>query len=164
MRIGELAKRADINVDTVRYYEKAGLLPPPPRLPNGYRDYGTPHLERLAFIRHCRALDMSLEEVQRLLDFVSQPDADCAVINQIIDSHLERVQVRIANLRTLESQLMMLRNQCQEQKTVAECGILQELVAAAQDEGCICHPTPRDENKATKRHSNHRDGSEPEDP
>jgi DNA-binding transcriptional MerR regulator len=63
MRIGELAKRADIKVDTVRYYEKAGLLPPPPRRPNGYRDYGKLHLERLAFIRHCRALDISLEEI-----------------------------------------------------------------------------------------------------
>lgn len=145
MRIGELARRADIKVDTIRYYEKAGLLPPPPRQPNGYRDYAIPHLERLAFIRHCRALDMSHEEIHQLLDFITRPDADCAAINRLIEGQLQRVQGRIANLRTLERQLLLLRNQCQDRNTVAECGILQELVSGAQEEGCICHPATQNE-------------------
>ncbi|MBT3012277.1 MAG: Cd(II)/Pb(II)-responsive transcriptional regulator [Candidatus Thiodiazotropha sp. (ex Lucina aurantia)] len=140
MRIGELAKRAAMKTDTVRYYEKTGLLPPPPRRQNGYRDYGTRHLERLAFIRHCRALDMSLADISRLLEFVTHPDVKCDAIDRLIEGQLIQVQARISSLRTLESQLLVLRDQCHDQKTAGECGILQELVAAAHDGGCVCHP------------------------
>jgi Cd(II)/Pb(II)-responsive transcriptional regulator len=129
MHIGELAKRAEMKVDTVRYYEKVGLLPPPPRQSNGYRDYATSHLERLAFIRHCRDLDMSLDEIRQILDFIAHPDADCIAIDQLIENQLTRVRERIANLCTLESQLLKLRNQCKNRKTISECGILRELGA-----------------------------------
>lgn len=71
MRIGELASRSGMKADTVRYYEKTGLLPAPPRLPNGYRDYGPAHVERPAFIRHCRTLGMSLDDVHPV--FSQQP-------------------------------------------------------------------------------------------
>jgi Cd(II)/Pb(II)-responsive transcriptional regulator len=145
MRISELAKHAGIKIGTIRYYEKAGLLPLPPRQPNGYRDYAMPHLERLAFIRHCRALDMSLMDIQQLLDFITHPNANCAAINQLVESQLRRVQGRIADLHTLESQLLMLRSQCQDQKTVAECGILKELVSAAHDKGRVCHQEVQNE-------------------
>jgi Cd(II)/Pb(II)-responsive transcriptional regulator len=129
MQIGELAKRAEIKVDTVRYYEKAGLLPPPPRQLNGYREYASSHLERLAFIRHCRDLDMSIDEIHQMLDFIARPDTNCIAVDQLIENHLERVRERIANLCTLESQLLILRNQCKDQKTVSECGILRKLGA-----------------------------------
>ena len=145
MRIGELAKQTDIKVDTVRYYEKAGLLPSPARRPNGYRDYEDQHVERLVFIRHCRALGMSLADVRHLLEFVAHPDADCTAVDYLIDDQLARVQARIASLRRLEQQLHALRTQCSTQKTAGECGILQELVAAAHDEGCVCHPDSFDE-------------------
>ena len=144
MRIGELAKKADLKVDTVRYYEKAGLLPPPPRRSNGYRDYGEPHVERLAFIRHCRALGMSLADINRLCEFVVHPDTDCAAVDRLIDDQLACVQARIAGLRVLEQQLLALRTRCSNQKTAGECGILQELVSAAHDEGCVCHPAASD--------------------
>lgn len=140
MRIGELAHRADLKVDTVRYYEKAGLLPLPPRRPNGYRDYGEHHVECLAFVRHCRTLGMSLADVKSLLELAAHPDADCTTVNRLIDDQLMHVQARIASLRTLEQQLLVLRTQCNSQKTAGECGILQELVAAAQHEKCVCHP------------------------
>lgn len=141
MRIGELAKRAAIKVDTVRYYEKAGLLPLPPRRPNGYREYGSGHLERLAFIRHCRALDMPLKDVRRLLDLLAHPWADCRDADRLIDEQLARMQERIAHLDILERQLQSLRTQCTSKTSSAECGILQELVAAAQGDGCVCHPS-----------------------
>lgn len=139
MRIGELAQSTGVEVDTIRYYEKAGLLPPPPRQGNGYREYGERHIERLAFIRHCRALDMPLADIKRLLDFVAHPEADCGDINRLIDEQLERVRERLSSMQALEKQLVALRAQCGENHTAQECGILQELVAASHDEGCACH-------------------------
>ena len=141
MRIGELAKRTDIKIDTVRYYEKVGLLPPPPRRLNGYRDYGMPHLERLAFIRHCRALNMPLEDIRQLFGLLDHPEADCEMANCLIDEQLGRVRERMASLRTLERQLQALSTQCSAQASAGECGILRELVSASHNEGCVCHPS-----------------------
>ncbi len=92
MRIGDLAKATGVDIETIRYYEKVGLLPEPGREANGYRTYRQAHLEQLAFIRHCRALDMSLESIRRLLDFVAHPEAECGDINQLIDAQLARVR------------------------------------------------------------------------
>lgn len=135
MRIGELGQATGVDVETIRYYEKARLLPPPARAANGYRAYGAAHLERLSFVRHCRALDMSLAEIRHLLDFVAHPEADCGDINRLIDEQLARVRARIASMRALERQLAALRAQCGENLRAGECGILHELVAAAGDEG-----------------------------
>lgn len=139
MRIGELAQTTGVGVETIRYYEKAGLLPTPPRHSNGYRDYGEHHGERLAFIRHCRALDMPLAEIGRLLDFVTHPEADCRDINRLIDEQLARVRARLYSLHALEKQLAALRARCKIGQVAADCGILHELVAAAHGEACACH-------------------------
>lgn len=139
MKIGDLARATGVEVETIRYYEKAGLLPAPARAANGYRSYGVPHLERLAFVRHCRALDMPLADVKRLLDFLGSPQADCGDINALIDSQLARVRARLASLRALERQLAALRDSCDANHAVHECGILHELVAAAHGEACACH-------------------------
>jgi Cd(II)/Pb(II)-responsive transcriptional regulator len=139
MRIGELGQATGVDGETVRYYERTGLLPPPSRQANGYRDYGPEHLERLAFIRHCRALDMPLAEVKRLLDFVAHPEADCGDINRLIDEQLARVRARLKSMHALEKQLAALRARCDAGHVAAECGILHELVAAAHGEACACH-------------------------
>lgn len=139
MRIGELAETTGVDVDTIRYYEKSGLLPPPPRRNNGYREYGESHIERLAFIRHCRALDMPLIEVKSLLDFVAHPEADCGDINRLIDTQLERVRKRLTSMQALEKQLVALRAQCGKNSKARKCGILRELVVASHDERCGCH-------------------------
>ncbi|MBK7136299.1 MAG: Cd(II)/Pb(II)-responsive transcriptional regulator [Rhodocyclales bacterium] len=144
MRIGELGRAAGVDGETIRYYEKAGLLPPPARALNGYRAYGAAHLERLAFIRHCRALDVPLAEIRRLLDFVSHPDADCGDINRLIDAQLTRVRARLKSMRALEKQLAALRSRCEAGHVAAECGILHELVAAAHGEACACHASAPD--------------------
>lgn len=139
MRIGELAESTGVDVETVRYYEKAGLLLPPSREANGYRSYGKTHLERLAFIRHCRALDMPLADVARLLKFVEQPTSDCGDINVLVDNQLGRVRARLKSMRALEKQLTALRKQCGELHSTNECGILHELISAAHGEACACH-------------------------
>lgn len=141
MHIGKLGQATGVDIETIRYYEKQGLLPPPARTPNGYRTYDSAHLERLAFIRHCRALDMPLAEIKRLLDFVARPEADCRDINRLIDEQLARVRARLKSMRALEKQLTTLRARCEAGHTAAECGILHELVAAAHGEACACHPT-----------------------
>jgi Cd(II)/Pb(II)-responsive transcriptional regulator len=139
MRIGDLAQMTGVDVETIRYYEKAGLVPPPAREANSYRIYGPPHIERLAFIRHCRALDMSLAEIKRLLDFIAQPEADCGDIDRLIDEQLVRVRARLKSMRVLEQQLAALRARCESGHHAAGCGILHELVSAAQGEVCACH-------------------------
>ena len=140
LRIGELAKATGVEVETIRYYEKSGLLPPPGRSGNGYRAYGKDHLERLAFVRHCRALDIPLAAVRQLLDFVANPQSDCGEIDQLIDSQLMRVRARLASLKALERQLSSLRSRCATRHLAGDCGILHELVAAAHGESCACHP------------------------
>jgi Cd(II)/Pb(II)-responsive transcriptional regulator len=135
MRIGELGKAVGVDIETIRYYEKAGLLPSPARQANGYRTYGEAQLERLAFVRHCRALDMPLVEIKRLLDFLSQPMAACDDVDRLIDQQLTRVRTRIKSLRALERQLSALRGCCATPHVAADCGILHELVTAARQEG-----------------------------
>jgi Cd(II)/Pb(II)-responsive transcriptional regulator len=139
MRVGELAESTGVAIETVRYYEKSGLLPPPMREANGYRSYGKMHLERLAFIRHCRALDMPLADVMRLLNYLDRPATDCGDINVLVDEQLVRVRARLKSMRALEKQLAALRKQCTEPHATNECGILHELVLAAYGEACACH-------------------------
>lgn len=139
MKIGELAQAIGVDVETIRYYEKSGLLPPPARESNGYRRYGPPHLDRLAFVRHCRALDMPLADVKRLLDFLVHPGGDCADVDGLVDEQLRRVRARLASMKALERQLVRLRSRCDSRHAGGACGILRELVAAAHGEACACH-------------------------
>jgi Cd(II)/Pb(II)-responsive transcriptional regulator len=140
MRIGELGRLTGVDVETIRYYEKERLLPEPERSDNGYRVYAPLHLERLSFIRHCRSLDIPLNEVKRLLEFVEHPDADCGDIDRLIDTQLAKVRARLKSLKALENQLSALRGRCGAGHMAGECGILHELIAAAHREGCVCHP------------------------
>ncbi|TBW32569.1 Cd(II)/Pb(II)-responsive transcriptional regulator [Azotobacter chroococcum] len=134
MRIGELARATGVDTETIRYYEKAGLLPAPARGSNGYRIYGTEHLERLAFVRHCRALDIPLAEIRRLLEFLLHPETNCTDVDRLIETQLERVRARLASLQALERQLSALRGRCATGRLAGDCGILRELLAAAQEE------------------------------
>lgn len=155
MRIGELGQAAGVDVETIRYYERTRLLPEPARRANGYRAYGEPHLERLVFIRHCRALDMPLAEVRRLLDFLGQPLAECSDVDRLIDQQLARVRTRIRSLRALERQLSALRRCCATPQVAADCGILHELVTAARQEARTGdrHAADADDRTARRRSS-----------
>ena len=109
MKIGDLSKLTQTSVETIRYYEREGLLPEPSRTDGNYRIYGEAHAERLAFIRHCRGLDMTLDEIRQLLRFKDDPASDCGDVNALLDAHIGHVADRIRELRALEKQLKSLR-------------------------------------------------------
>jgi Cd(II)/Pb(II)-responsive transcriptional regulator len=129
MKIGELAKLTDCQVETVRYYEREGLLPPPARSDGNYRVYTQAHVERLTFIRNCRSLDMTLEEIRSLLSLRDSPQDQCENVNALIDEHIQHVNARVASLQALQTQLLELRQRCTD-GTLEHCGILQQLEAS----------------------------------
>ncbi|MNP11117.1 HTH-type transcriptional regulator ZntR [compost metagenome] len=132
MKIGELAKITGCPVETIRYYEREGLLPEPARSEGNYRQYDASHVERLSFIRHCRSLDMTQDEIRILLGLRDSPEADCGTANRLIDEHLHHVEVRIAELQSLRHQLTDLRARCSGTGNSEDCGILRELQQPAE--------------------------------
>ncbi|WP_317203189.1 Cd(II)/Pb(II)-responsive transcriptional regulator [Janthinobacterium sp.] len=142
MKIGELAKRTGCDVETIRYYEKSGLLEEPPRSAAGYREYKDGHQERLQFIRHCRSLQIGLADIRLLLELKSNPAAGCDGVNDLLDHHIERIKGQMESLRLLQEQLLALRHQCATPQSIQECAIMQNLSEAAGDQDCVCHPTP----------------------
>lgn len=127
MKIGDLSARAGTAVGTIRFYEREGLLSEPARTASNYRVYDDHHVERLAFIRHCRSLDMALDEIRVLLALKEAPDESCEAVNHVLDEHIEHVAKRIRELKALQKQLVALRGQCAQARDVAHCGILSGL-------------------------------------
>lgn len=138
MKIGELAARAGCEVQTVRFYEREGLLEEPAREPSGYRRYEERHLTQLSFVRHLRSLDIPLPEVRQLLDYAAEPDQSCAQVNDLLDGHIALVKQRVQALRVLERQLVALRRTC-DGDTSHPCAILQSFNSAAREQACACH-------------------------
>jgi Cd(II)/Pb(II)-responsive transcriptional regulator len=139
MKIGELAAQAGCDVQTVRFYEREGLLAEPEREPSSYRRYAARHLQRLQFIRHCRSLDIPLPDIRELLSFAAAPDRSCAQVNALLDQHITTVQQRLKAMRVLERQLVALRKQC-DGDTSHPCVILESFMTAAEEHACACHP------------------------
>lgn len=139
MKIGELATKTGCEVETIRYYEKSGMLAAPERTSNGYREYQSHHQERLQFIRHCRSLQMSLADIRILLDLQSNPAAGCQSVDNLLDSHIVEVQARVKMLLDLEQQLLTLREQCSGPHSTRDCGILQNLSVPTDQHECVCH-------------------------
>ena len=127
MKIGELALAGGCDVQTVRFYERAGLLPKPGRTASNYRTYGPGQVERLQFIRRCRSLDMTLNEIRALVRFVDAPQENCGEVDGVIDEHLQHVERRLSELEALRARLRALRRQCRKVQSAAECGILNRL-------------------------------------
>ncbi|MBW0234639.1 MULTISPECIES: Cd(II)/Pb(II)-responsive transcriptional regulator [Pseudomonas] len=127
MKIGELAKLTDCQVETIRYYEREKLLPEPARSDGNYRLYTQAHVERLTFIRNCRSLDMTLEEIRSLLNLRDSPQDQCQSVNALIDEHIHHVKARIDGLLALQVQLLDLRQRCSQGLDKDHCGILQRL-------------------------------------
>jgi DNA-binding transcriptional MerR regulator len=139
MKIGELTAHAGCDVQTVRYYEREGLLDEPTREASGYRRYGEQDLTRLGFIRHCRALDIPLGEVRQLLALAERPAQSCAGVDELVERHIALVSQRIELLQALQQQLIALRRSCVGDAGRG-CAILQSFMTAAQDHACACHP------------------------
>src|SRR5881397_3342877 len=100
--IGVLATHTGCNIETIRYYERVGLLPAPARSSGGYRLYGTGHLKRLAFVRRARTLGFSIDEVRTLLSLADERKRPCAEVRVVAETHLKDVHAKIADLKRME--------------------------------------------------------------
>lgn len=127
MKISDLSKLTGVSSDTIRYYEKIGLLPAPRRNENNYRSYTEQHVKYLRFIKNCRQLDMTQEEISRLLHLATNPFEPCNEVNQLLTEHIQHVQERIQDLQQVEALLSTIREQCLHPNQVQHCGILEGL-------------------------------------
>jgi Cd(II)/Pb(II)-responsive transcriptional regulator len=142
MKIGELAQATGTDIQTIRFYEREGLLPAPARTAGNYRDYAAEHVQRLAFIRHCRSLDMALSEIRVLLRFKDAPREDCGEVNTLLDQHIGHVAQRIRELKALERELKQLRSECGQAREAKDCGILEGLSRHALQAPGAAPPKP----------------------
>lgn len=131
MKISELANATQTQAETIRFYEREGLLPQASRTESNYRFYDESSIERLAFIRHCRSLDMALEEIRTLLRFKDAPNDQCGDVNALLDAHIGHVSTRIRELKAMEKTLKAMRLQCRDAQSAKDCGILNELTKSA---------------------------------
>jgi MerR family mercuric resistance operon transcriptional regulator len=123
MLIGELSGRTGCNIETIRYYERIGLLPPPPRSAGGHRLYGVDHLKRLTFIRRGRQLGFALKEVRGLLAMVDGGGQTCDEVQALTLAHLDEVRRKIADLKAMERVLDAMAAEC-EGGTVPACPVI----------------------------------------
>ncbi len=126
--IGDLARATGVAVETIRYYERIGLLPAPARTAGNYRSYDAAHQRQLSFIRRSRDLGFTVEQVRALLDLAARTDRDCAEVDRIARGHLEDVERKIADLEGLRSELHDMIDHC-GRSTVAECRIVRSLTS-----------------------------------
>ena len=124
--IGKVAARTGCNIETIRYYEKESLLPPPGRTEGGHRIYTTAMVERLVFIRRCRELGFSMTEIRGLLSVVDGEQVSCERVKHIAEIHLQDIRSKIADLRKMERTLDDLSNQCSGED-VPDCPIIEVL-------------------------------------
>jgi Cd(II)/Pb(II)-responsive transcriptional regulator len=127
MKIGDLARRFDVPVETIRYYEREGLLSPAARTGSNYRLYTPKDADRLGFILNCRALDMAQDEIRVLLRVLDDPKADCGDVTAMLEEHIAYVRKRLEELKSLDTQLRRLRTLCTSSNAAKDCGILQNL-------------------------------------
>ena len=125
----DLVHKTGLSADTIRFYEKKHLLEPSFRGDNNYRYYQDNALKRLIFIKRCRALDISLKEIENLIELEQKPQQDCSAVNQLIDEHLKQVEQKIIELQKFQIQLQQLRQSCATQSTIDDCQILRHLEA-----------------------------------
>jgi DNA-binding transcriptional MerR regulator len=130
LAIGDLARATGTKVETIRYYERIGLLPAPPRTQTGnYRSYTADHLARLGFVRRSRDLGFTLEQIRALLDLSDRRDSDCGAVDAIARAHLDDVERKISDLHALRRELREIIGRC-KRGTVADCRIIEALSPA----------------------------------
>ena len=126
-RIGDLARHTGVKVVTIRYYEQAGLLHACDRSTGNYRVYASEHLNRLRFVRRCRELGFSIEQIKNLLSLSNAESPSCAGICDIAADHLRDVESKIADLTRHASELRQMRNTCNSKSPSRECRIIATL-------------------------------------
>ncbi|MCF2917614.1 Cd(II)/Pb(II)-responsive transcriptional regulator [Pseudoalteromonas elyakovii] len=127
MKIGQLSKVSGCSIQTIRYYEKEGLLNLPSRSEGNFRLYDDRALKELEFVKHCRSLDIPLADIKTLLELKNKPEESCSSINNLIANQLELVNQRIKELKALKSELQIMKKACSSDNTVEKCGIMRTL-------------------------------------
>lgn len=132
MQIGAIAERTGVNIETIRYYERIGLIPKPTRSGGGHRVYEQVHEQRLTFVRRSRELGFSLDEVRALLHLAAGDNSNCAEVYVLAARHLGDVRQKLADLRRMERVLKSLAAEC-AQGTIPHCPIIETLSAPVRD-------------------------------
>lgn len=127
MTIGQVARKAGVGIETIRFYERKGLLNDPARKESGYRQYESDVIDRLAFIQQAKTLGFSLGEIHELLSLKSRPDSSSREIKKIAEAKLEDIETKIKMLKRMQSTLKKLTRQCHGQDPVSECPILEAM-------------------------------------
>ena len=127
MKIGELSKVSGCSIQTIRYYEKEGLLSPSSRSEGNFRLYDEKALKKLEFVKHCRSLDIPLSDIKTLVELKNKPEESCSSVNNLIANQLDLVNQRIKELKVLKSELQIMKKACSSDNTVERCGIMRTL-------------------------------------
>lgn len=127
MTIGRVAKAAGVGVETVRFYEREGLIPEPPRRASGYRQYPPATVRRLVFIRRAKELGFTLRQIGQLLGLRVHPDQACGPVRQAAEAKIVEVQQRIDDLQRIKTVLLDLVEACGDERETSDCPILRAL-------------------------------------
>jgi DNA-binding transcriptional MerR regulator len=127
LTIGQLSKTAGVKVVTIRYYEGLKLMPAPLRTQANYRLYDRQQLQRLRFIRRCRDLGFTLDQIGELLNLSTQSAKKCSRVDRITEEHLKEIESKVADLRRLAAELRRIKNLCPGKRLIADCRILEAL-------------------------------------
>lgn len=119
MKIGDFSAATGASIDTIRYYEREGLLSPAARTDSNYRLYTAAHVQRLVFIRQCRTLEIPLDEIRVLLHFKDSSEENCGEVKALLDARIRQIAQRVRELRMLEEELKQLRVRCPSPQTTA---------------------------------------------
>lgn len=128
MQIGQLAKAVDCHIETVRYYEKIGLLSPPMRRANGYRDYTNEHLQHLRLIRRARSLGFSQDEVRALVELANSKENSCEQVHDMTLKQLDALNAKLKEMQRMKKALRSLASACEAGKHDS-CPVLEELTS-----------------------------------
>ena len=127
LKTGELAKKAGVNVETLRFYEREGLLPEPPRRESGYREYPPDTVQRIRFIQRAKELGFTLREIKGLLQLRVDPETACAEVKEQAAEKIADVKQKISDLKRIERALNNLMNTCRGSGPIDDCPILKHL-------------------------------------
>jgi MerR family mercuric resistance operon transcriptional regulator len=124
LTIGQVAKGGGVNIETIRYYERQGLIPPPPRRESGYRQYPEDTVNRVRFIKRAQELGFSLKEVAELLSLRVVPDTTCGDVKKMADGKIAEIEGKIHSLEKMRDALARLVETCEKNRQAEECPIL----------------------------------------
>jgi MerR family mercuric resistance operon transcriptional regulator len=127
MTISQLARKSSVNLETIRYYERRGLIPKPPRNVSGYRQYSQEDIARTKFIKRAQMLGFSLREILEILSLRMEPGKTCGDMKARVEAKIEDVEQKIADLRQMQEALLNLVSKCAGKGPIGDCPIIEIL-------------------------------------